>query len=236
MFQQRLDQWNTKDKMGTGDFEDLTGDELFRKILDPLGSGSQSLVVHHRDFLEDIFAVKALGTGSLIAVPFLEMIDKPIQLPVVHPDQFPDFQVKDLAQLRDLHDIHMFRLDEVLQMDGGKCPLPRKGEKVQEIPLIAPVLIGLHMFYEERGSFKSLRDLKMVVTEALIVTEIFRPDPRGFEKFHRVHQFSVKAEVTWILEIAVLILLSAPRGMAIVVDMFEIIRTLPKADIVDDQL
>jgi hypothetical protein len=92
------------------------------------------------------------------------------------------------------------------------------------------------VFQKERGSFKSFCDFKMIVTQILVVRNIFWSDPRGFEKFHRVHQFSVKAEVTWILEIAVLILLSAPRGMAIVVDMFEIIRTLPKADIVDDQL
>ena len=98
------------------------------------------------------------------------------------------------------------------------------------------ILIGLDVLKKERGPFESLRDFEMVVAQLFIVTEVFRPDPRRFEKLHGIHQFSVEAEIARILEVAVLLFFSRPRSVTIVVDVFKIIRTLPEANIVDNEL
>ena len=150
-------------------------------------------------------------------------------------DQFPHLQVEDLFQFGDLHDVHMLGLDEIFEVNRGEGPFPRKGKEVQEIPIIAPVFISPDMFEEERGPLKSLSDFEMIITDRFIMRDILWPDPGGFQEFHRVRQFSVEAEVAGILEIAVLILFSLPRGMAIMIDMFEVVGTLPEADVVDDQ-
>jgi hypothetical protein len=99
-----------------------------------------------------------------------------------------------------------------------------------------PIFIGLHMLKEERSTFKTLCDLEMIVADILIVGSILGPDPRRFKEFHRFHQFSIKAKVTGILEIAIILFLPLPRGMPVVINMFVIIGTLPEADVVDDQL
>ncbi len=135
------------------------------------------------------------------------MVDEPIQLSVIELDQFPDLQIEDLPQFRDFHDIHVFRLNEVFQMERGEGPFPWKGEKIEEVSIVTAILIGLDVLKKERGPFESLRDFEMVVAQLFIVTEVFRPDPRRFEKLHRIHQFSVEAEIARILEVAVLPLL-----------------------------
>src|SRR4030042_4543249 len=91
------------------------------------------------------------------------------------------------------------------------------------------------MFEKKRGAFKTLCDFEMIVAQILIVANIFRPNPGRVQKLHRVHQFSVKAEITRILKVAILILFSFSRGMTVMVDVLIIIGTLPEADIIDDQ-
>jgi len=109
----------------------------------------------------------------------------------------------------------MLRLDKIFQMDRCESSLSREGEEIQEVSLITPVLISLDMFKKEGGSFKSLRDLEMIITQIFIVGDILRPDPGRFQELYRVRQFSIKAEVTRVLKITVVILLSFAGSMAI---------------------
>jgi hypothetical protein len=121
-------------------------------------------------------------------------------------------------------------------MDWSESPSSREREKIQDISVIAPVFIDPDVFKEKRSSFKSLRDFEMLVSDGLIVMDILGPYPWRFQKLYRVRQFSVKAEISWILEVACLVFFAAPRGMAVVIDMFVVIRTLPQADIIQNQL
>jgi hypothetical protein len=121
----------------------------------------------------------------------------------------------------------MFRLDKIFKMNRGKGPLPGKGEKVQKVSIIAAIFIGHDIFKKKGSAFKTLCDFEAIVTYCLIVRGILWSDPGRFQELHRIHQFSVKAEITWILKITILIFFSFPRGMAIMIDVFVIIRALP---------
>jgi hypothetical protein len=91
------------------------------------------------------------------------------------------------------------------------------------------------MLEKERGLLKSLGDFEMLVADRFIMGDILWSYPGRFQKLYRVGQFPVKAEVTRILEITVILFLSLPGGVTIMIDMFVIIGTLPEADVVDDQ-
>ena len=134
---------------------------------------------------------RSIGTGSRRSDcnPFLEMLDEAIQLPVIELDQFPDLEIEDLLQFRDLHDVDMLWLDEIFEMDRGKGPLSRKGEEIQEISVVTPILIGPDMFEKERGPFESLRNFEMVITDLFVMGDVFRPDPGRFEELHRSVNF-----------------------------------------------
>jgi hypothetical protein len=116
----------------------------------------------------------------LITIVLLEKLNETIQLAIIELDKFTDLQVEDLLQLGDLHDVHMFWLDEVFQMDRGKGSFSRKGEEVKEISIITPVLVGPHVLEEKGSLLESLRDLETVVAEILIMGDVLRPDPRRF--------------------------------------------------------
>jgi hypothetical protein len=108
------------------------------------------------------------------------MFDETFQFLVVQVNQFPDFQIEDLFQLGDLHDVYVFGLDKIFHMDRGESPFSGKREKVQNISVIAAVFIDPDVFKEKGGSFKSLRDFEMLVSDGLIVMDIFRPYPWRF--------------------------------------------------------
>jgi len=129
----------------------------------------------------------------------------------------------------------MLGLDKIFQMDRGKSPLSGKGEEVQEVSIVPAVFIDPDIFEEKRRPLETLRDFETLVTDGFIVTDILRPDPRGFQQLHRIGQLSVEAKVSRILKITVLLFLSLSGGMAIVVDVLEVVGTLPEADIIDDQ-
>jgi hypothetical protein len=130
MFEQGFGQRDAKNKMGIGDFKNLSGEKPFGKISDSLGGPLHFRFLHHCHLREDIFTVLATGAGGLIAVLGFIMFKETVQLPVIQIDQFPHLQVEDLFQFGDLHDVYMFRFDKVFEMDRGKRTLPRKGEKV----------------------------------------------------------------------------------------------------------
>jgi hypothetical protein len=50
----------------------------------------------------------------------------------------------------------------------------------------------------------------MFIAHGFIVADILGPDPGRFQQLHRVHQFSIKAKISRILKITVLLLLSLP--------------------------
>jgi hypothetical protein len=99
-------------------------------------------------------------------------------------------------------------LDKVFKVNRGKCPFSRKGEKVKEISIVTAIFISLNMFEKEWGLLKTFCDFKMVVAQILIVRDVFWSDPRRLEKLHRIRQLSIKAEISWVLEIAIFFLLS----------------------------
>jgi hypothetical protein len=129
----------------------------------------------------------------------------------------------------------MLWFDEIFEVNRGKGPFPWQGKEVQEISVVTAVLISFHMLEKERGLLESLRDFEMLITDGFVMGNIFWTYPGRFQKLYGVGQFPVKAEVTRILEITVVIFFSLPGGMAIMIDMFVIVGTLPEADIVDDQ-
>jgi hypothetical protein len=129
----------------------------------------------------------------------------------------------------------MLGLDKIFQMDRGESPLSGKGEEVQEVSVIPAIFIDPDIFKEKRSSLKTLCDFETLIADGFVVLDILRPDPGRLQEFHRVGQFSVKAEISRILKITVLLFLSLPRGMAIVIDVFVIVGALPEADIIDDQ-
>jgi hypothetical protein len=91
------------------------------------------------------------------------------------------------------------------------------------------------MLEKERGLLESLSDFEMLITDRFIMGNILWPYPGRFQKLYRVSQLPVKAEVTRILEITVVIFFSLPGGVAIMINMFVIVGTLPEADVVDNQ-
>jgi len=129
----------------------------------------------------------------------------------------------------------MLWFDEIFEVNRCEGPFPWQGKEVQEISVVTAVLISFHMLEKERGLLESLRDFEMLVPDPFIMGNIFWPYPGRFQKLYRVGQFPVKAEVTWILEITVVLFFSLPGGVAIMIDMFVIVGTLPEADVVDDQ-
>jgi hypothetical protein len=221
--------------MGGRDLEDLSGKKFVRKIPDSPASLLHPLFIHHRHLLKDGIAISTSRTGRLITIVLLEKFEKAIQLPVIHLDEFTHFQVKDLLQFGDLHDVHMFGFDEIFEMEGSESSLSREGEEIQDVSIVTAVLIGPHMLEKEGGPFETLCDFEMLVTDLFIMGDIFRPYPGRFQELYRVGQFAIKAEIAGILEIAVIFFLSLPGGMAIMIDMLVIVGTLPEADVVDDQ-
>jgi hypothetical protein len=236
ILEEGFDKGSAKDEMTPGGLEDLSGEELVGKIFHPLGAFLQFILFDDGRFFKDIFTVPAMGAGGLIAVSCLEMLDEAVEFPVVHLDEIPDFKIEDLPKLGDLQDVHVLRLDEILEMKRGKGPLSRKGKKVEDIPVKTPVFIGLDVFEEKRRPFEALRDFEMVITDIFVMGKVLGPYPWGFEELHRFRQFPIEAEVAGILEITVGFLLTLPRGMAVMVDVLKIIGTLPEADVIDDQL
>jgi hypothetical protein len=220
--------------MGGRDLEDLSGKKFIRKISDSSASLLHPLFIHHSHLFKDGLTISTGRAGGLITVVLFEEFDEAIQLPVIHPDEFTHFQVKDLFQLGDLHDIHMLWLDKIFQVDGGEGPFSRQGKQVQKISVVTAVLISSHMLEKERGLLKSLRDFEMLIPDRFIMGNILWPYPGRFQKLCRVSQLPVKAEVTGILEITVVLFFSLPGGMAIMIDMFVIVGTLPEADVVDN--
>ena len=163
------------------------------------------------------------------------MLDKAVEFPVVHLDEVPDLQIEDLPEFGDLQDVYVLRLDEIFEMKRRKCAFSRKSEKVEDIAIKAPVFISLDVLQEKGSSLEALRDFEMIIADILVMGKVLGPYPGGFEELHRFRQLPVEAEVAGILEIAVGFLLALPRGMAVMVDVFKVIGTLPEADIVDDQ-
>jgi hypothetical protein len=129
----------------------------------------------------------------------------------------------------------MLRFDEIFEVNRRERPFPGQGEEIKEVSIVTTVLIGPYMLEEKRGPLESLCDFEMLITDVFIMGNIFRPYPWGFQELYRIGQFSVKAEVTRILKITVVLFFSFPGGMAIMINMFVIVGTLPEADIVDDQ-
>jgi hypothetical protein len=196
--------------MGGRDLEDLSSEEFIRKISDSLASLLHPLFVHHGHLFKDGLTISTHRTRGLITVVLFEEFDETIQLPVIQLDEFTHFQVEDLFQLGNLHDVHVLWFDEIFEVNRGEGTFPWQGKKVQEVSIIAAVLISFHMLEEERGPLESLGDFKMLVPDRFIMGNVFRPYPGRFQKFHRDSQFPVKAEVTRILEITVVIFFSLP--------------------------
>jgi hypothetical protein len=125
--------------------------------------------------------------------------------------------------------------DEIFKVNRREGPFPGQGKEIQKVSIVTAVLIGFHMLEKERGPLETLRNFEMLVSDRFIMGNILWPYPGRFQKLYRVGQFPVKAEVTRILEITVVLFFSLPGGVAIMIDMFVIVGTLPEADIVDDQ-
>ncbi len=104
----------------------------------------------------------------------------------------------------------MFRLDEVFEMDRCKGALSRKRKKIEEISVITPALVCLHVFEEKGCALEPLGDFEMVITDILVMGKVLGPDPGRLEEFDGFRQFAVKAEVTRVLEVTVRLLLAFP--------------------------
>jgi hypothetical protein len=129
----------------------------------------------------------------------------------------------------------MLGLDEIVQVNRREGPFSGKGEKIQKVSVIMAILISHDMLEEKRGALKALCNFEMIITQFFIMSNILGPDPGGFQQLHRVHQFSIKAEISRILKITVLHLFSLPGGVAVMIDVFIIVGALPEADIINDQ-
>jgi hypothetical protein len=210
IFEEGFCKGSAKDEMAPRGLKDLSGEKFIRKFLHPLRSLFQFTFFDDGRFFKHSFAVPAAGAGGLIAVLRLEMLDEAVEFPVVHLDEFTDFEIEDLSQFRDLQDVDMFRLDEVFEMEWRKGALSRKGKKVEDVPIVTPIFIGLDVFEKKGRSLEPLCDLEMIIADRFVMGEVLGADPGGFEEFHRVCQFSVEAEVTRILEVAVGLLLPFP--------------------------
>jgi hypothetical protein len=102
----------------------------------------------------------------------------------------------------------MLGLDKIFQMDRGERPFSGKGEKVQEVSTIPAVFVDPDIFEKKGSPLKALRDFEALIADRFVVTDIFGPDPGRFQQLHGIDQFSVKAKVSRILKITVLLFLS----------------------------
>jgi hypothetical protein len=221
--------------MGGGDLEDLSSKKLIRKISDSLTSLLHPLFIDHGHPFKDRLAISTRRAGGLITVVLLEEFDEAIQFPVIHLDKFTHFQVEHLFKFGNLHDVHVLWFDEIFEVNRCEGPFPWQGKEIQEVSIVTTVFISFHVLEKERGLLKSLGDFEMLVPDRLIMGNILWPYPGRFQKLYRVRQLPVKTEVTRILEVTVVFFLSFPGGMAIMINMFVIVGTLPEAYVVDDQ-
>ena len=130
MLQQRCEKWELKNKMGWGDFKNFSGKKRIRKIFHPLGCPLHLFALDHGNLLKNIFTIATLGTRGLVAIVDLKMFEEPIQSMVVDLNEITHLSIKNPLQFGDLHDVDMFRLNKIFQMDGGKGPFSGKGEEV----------------------------------------------------------------------------------------------------------